>query len=174
MSTEVTEEELCCSRPFGDFEVCVLLSHYLKKGLSARAAAEEICQVEGEGTVWENRNKMVWAFWRWGFWPCRQATFRQTAKVDRLRHVWCFRRLSNIKHQRFWGYALCWQINYSSESSAAWFCPQKTATRPSWAYPCTGKQKCRSLSQAAQLPTGWSILEADSDFWWEVDLPCQP
>jgi hypothetical protein len=34
-----------------NFEIHVLLRHYWKKGLSARAAAAEICEVEGEGTI---------------------------------------------------------------------------------------------------------------------------
>ncbi|CAF2057187.1 unnamed protein product [Rotaria magnacalcarata] len=34
-----------------NFEIRVLLRHYWKKGLSARAAAAEICEVEGEGTI---------------------------------------------------------------------------------------------------------------------------
>jgi histone-lysine N-methyltransferase SETMAR len=34
-----------------NFEIRVLLRHYWKKGLSARAAAAEICKVEGEGTI---------------------------------------------------------------------------------------------------------------------------
>ena len=34
-----------------NFEIRVLLRHYWKKGLSARAAAAEICEVVGEGTV---------------------------------------------------------------------------------------------------------------------------
>ena len=34
-----------------NFEVRVLLRHYWKKGLSAIAATEAICEVEGEGTV---------------------------------------------------------------------------------------------------------------------------
>lgn len=34
-----------------NFEIRVLLRHYWKKGLSARAAAVEICEVEGEGTI---------------------------------------------------------------------------------------------------------------------------
>jgi transposase len=29
----------------------ILLRHYWKKGLSARAAAKEICEVEGDGAV---------------------------------------------------------------------------------------------------------------------------
>jgi histone-lysine N-methyltransferase SETMAR len=33
------------------FEIRVLLRHYWKKGLSARATAAEICKVEGEGTI---------------------------------------------------------------------------------------------------------------------------
>ena len=40
-----------CSPPLDSHEVRVLLRHYWKKGLSARAAAEEICRVEGEATV---------------------------------------------------------------------------------------------------------------------------
>ena len=47
----MTEEELCPSPSPNDIELRVLLRHYWKKGLSARAAADEICQVEGEGTV---------------------------------------------------------------------------------------------------------------------------
>jgi transposase len=34
-----------------NFEIRVLLRHYWKKGLSARAAAAKICKVEGEGTI---------------------------------------------------------------------------------------------------------------------------
>ena len=34
-----------------NFEIHVLLRHYWKKGLSARAAAAEICEVEGEGMI---------------------------------------------------------------------------------------------------------------------------
>ncbi|CAF4482611.1 unnamed protein product [Rotaria sp. Silwood2] len=34
-----------------NFEIRVMLCHYWKKGLSTRAAAAEICQVEGEGTI---------------------------------------------------------------------------------------------------------------------------
>ena len=34
-----------------NFEIHVLLRHYWKKGLFARAAAIEICEVEGEGTI---------------------------------------------------------------------------------------------------------------------------
>ena len=37
----------------------VLLRHYWKKGLSTRAAAEEICALEGEGVV----NKTTAAEW---------------------------------------------------------------------------------------------------------------
>ena len=33
------------------FEIRVLLRHYLKKGLKAAFAAQEICDVEGEDTV---------------------------------------------------------------------------------------------------------------------------
>jgi hypothetical protein len=34
-----------------NFEIRVSLRHYWKKGLSARAAAAEICKVKGEGTI---------------------------------------------------------------------------------------------------------------------------
>ncbi|CAF4605097.1 unnamed protein product [Rotaria sp. Silwood2] len=36
-----------------NFEIRVLLRHYWKKGLSARAAAAEICEVEDEGMIWK-------------------------------------------------------------------------------------------------------------------------
>ena len=42
-----------------NFEIRVLLKFFWKKGLSARAAAREICSVEGEGSV-SNPTASAW------------------------------------------------------------------------------------------------------------------